>query len=146
MLVSLIRFFLGFVAAVLVAGVVQVAFVAGTDVLSGARLQGLGLLVLLAATQSAVFSAPFAILAAMVAASQPIRSLVYFAAVGLAIGLAGFVAQYVGEAGPETILNRYALAAYVVSGLAAGLAYWYVAVPKRRPGRRKLKSRLSSIG
>ncbi len=136
MLVSLIRFILGFVAAVLVAGAVQVAFVAGADLMAGAsasRLESLGLLVLLAATQSAVFSAPFAILAAVVAASQPVRSALYFAAVGLAIALAGFFAQYAGEAGPDTILNRYALTAYVASGIAAGLAYWYVAVPKKRP-------------
>jgi hypothetical protein len=135
MLVSLIRFLLGFLAAVLVAGVVQVLFVAGDDLaggLSGSHLESLGLLVLLAATQSAVFSAPFAILAAVVASWQPIRSVLYFAAAGIAIALAGFFAQYVGEAGPETILNRYALAAYAVSGLAAGLAYWYVAVPKKR--------------
>lgn len=136
MLISLIRFILGFLAAVLVAGVVQVAFVAGADLLGGAsvsRLEGLGLLALLAATQSAVFSAPFAILAAVVASWQPIRSVLYFVAAGVAIGLAGFFAQYVGEAGPETILNRYALAAYVASGLLAGLTYWYVAVPKKRP-------------
>jgi len=134
MLVSLIRFVLGFVAAVLVAGAVQVAFVAGADLMAGAsasRLESLGLLVLLAATQSAVFSAPFAILAAVVARAQAIRSVVYFAAIGVAIALAGFFAQYVGEAGPQTILNRYALAAYVASGITAGLAYWYVAVPKR---------------
>ena len=135
MLVSLIRFILGFVAAMLVAGAVQVAFVAGADLLggaSGARLESLGLLVLLAATQSAVFSAPFAILGAVVAFWQPIRSVLYFAVIGIAIALAGFFAQYVGEAGPETILNRYALAAYVASGFAAGLTYWYVAVPKMR--------------
>jgi hypothetical protein len=36
MLVSLIRFILGFVAAVLVAGAVQVAFVAGGDLWAGA--------------------------------------------------------------------------------------------------------------
>lgn len=136
MLVSLIRFILGFIAAVLVAGAVQVGFVSGGDLVSGAsvsRLESLGLLVLLAATQSAVFSAPFAILAAVVAAAQAVRSVLYFAAVGLAIALAGFFAQYVGEAGPDTILNRYALTAYAVSGIIAGLAYWYVAVPKQRP-------------
>ena len=135
MLVSLIRFVLGFVAAVLVAGAVQVAFVAGADLMAGAstsRLESLGLLVLLAATQSAVFSAPFAVLAAVVAGSQRLRSALYYAAVGIAIAIAGFFAQYVGEAGPGTILNRYALAAYVASGLAAGLSYWYVAVPKQR--------------
>lgn len=135
MLVALVRFLFGFVAAMLVAGAVQVLFVAGSDLLHGmptSRLESLGLLMLLAATQSAVFSAPFAILAAAVAAWLSLRSVLFFAAAGTGIGLAGFFAQYAGEAGPETILNRYALAAYLASGLAGGLAYGYVAVPKHR--------------
>jgi hypothetical protein len=139
MLVALIRFIFGFVAAVLVAGLVQVLFVAGGDLLQGAapwsRLESLGLLALLAATQSAVFSVPFAVLAAVVAAWLSIRSVLFFAAAGLAIGLAGFLAQYAGEAGSETILNRYALTAYLASGFGAGLMYWYVAVPKRPRGK-----------
>jgi hypothetical protein len=135
MLVALIRILCGFVAAALVAGLVQVLFVAGADVggLSSGRLESLGLLVLLAATLSAIFAAPFALLATGFAAWQQIRSPLFFVGAGLAIGLAGFFTQYVGEAGPQTILNRYALAAYVCSGFAAGLTYWYVAVPKKRP-------------
>lgn len=134
MLVALIRFIFGFIAAVLVAGLVQVLFVAGGDLLQGmpaGRLESLGLLALLAATQSAVFSLPFAVLAAVVAAWLSIRSVLFSVAAGLAIGLAGFLAQYAGEVGPETILNRYALTAYLVSGFAAGFVYWYVAVPKK---------------
>jgi hypothetical protein len=137
MIVTLIRIFFGFVAAALVAGLVQVLFVAGADIgeLSSGRLESLGLLVLLAATLSAVFATPFALLAAGFAAWQQIRSPLFFVGAGLAIGLAGFFTQYVGEAGPQTILNRYALAAYAASGLAAGLIYWYVAVPKKRPSK-----------
>jgi hypothetical protein len=134
MIVALIRILFGFVAAALVAGLVQVLFVAGADVggLSSGRLESLGLLVLLAATLSAVFAAPFALLAAGFAGWQNVRSPLFFIGAGLAIGLAGFFTQYVGEAGPQTILNRYALVAYVCSGFAAGLIYWYVAVPKKR--------------
>lgn len=135
MLVSLIRIIFGFLAAALAAGLVQVLFVAGDELLAGvsaARLQSLGLLMLLAATQSAVFAAPFAFLAAAVAAWQPIRSALFFVAVGIAIALAGFFAQYAAEAGPHTILNRYAFAAYAASGLAGGLVYWLVAVQKQR--------------
>lgn len=137
MFVALIRFILGFAAAVLVAGAVQVLFVAGGDLIQGAsgRLEGIGLLMLLAATQSAVFSGPFAVLAALIAGWLSIRSVLFFAGAGIAIALAGVLAQYAGEVGPETILNRYALAAYVASGFAAGLAYWYAAVPKKRPSK-----------
>ena len=133
MFVALIRFILGFVAAVLVAGVVQVAFVAGGDLIRApvSTVENLSLLALLAATQSAVFSAPFAVLAVVAAAWLPTRSILYFGAVGLLIAAAGFFAQHVGEAGPTTILNRYALTAYLTSGLLGGLAYWFVAVPKK---------------
>lgn len=134
MFVALIRFIFGFVTAVIAAGVVQVAFVAGGDIIRAPinAVESLGLLVLLAATQSAVFSAPFAVLAVLAAAWLPTRSILYFGAVGLLIAAAGFLAQYVGEAGPTTILNRYALTAYLTSGLLGGLAYWFVAVPKKR--------------
>ena len=129
--VKIFKFLLGFTAAALVAGAVQALFVTGADalVLDSARLESLGLLTLLAATQSAVFAAPFAILAVLVAAWLPIRSRVYYAACGVIIALAGFSAQYVSEAGAQTIYNSYALTAYVVSGLAAGLVYVLVAAP-----------------
>lgn len=137
MLVAIVRFILGFTAAVLAAGAVQVLFVAGYDDLLGggavARAESLGLLVLLAATQTAVFAAPFALLAAAVAAWQPIRSRLFFVAAGLAIALAGFYAQHVGESGDQTIFNRYALAAYATSGLVAGFVYWLVGVQKSAP-------------
>lgn len=134
MFVALVRFVFGFVAAVLIAGAVQVLFVAGNDLVRGSagNLTSLGLLVLLAATQSAVFAAPFAVLAAIFAGWMPIRSVLYYVGIGLVIALAGFLAQYVGEAGSGTILNRYALSAYLVSGFTGGFAYWYIAVPKKR--------------
>lgn len=135
MFVSIVRFILGFAAAVLAAGLVQVLFVAGYDDLIGggavSRFESLGLLVLLAATQTAVFATPFALLGAVVAAWRPIRSRLLFGAAGLAIGLAGFYAQHISEQGAEAILNRYALAAYAASGLVGGLVYWLVGVPKR---------------
>lgn len=131
--VAILRFTLGFVAAALTAGAVQALFVTGADLLAldGARLESLGFLALLAATQSAVFALPFAVLAAFVAAWLPIRSRLFFVASGVLIALAGFSAQYVSEAGAQTIYNSYALAAYVTSGLAAGLMYVLVAVPKK---------------
>ena len=135
MFVGIVRFVLGFIAAVLTAGLVQVLFVAGLDgVRTGGpvSIESMGLLILLAATQSAVFAAPFAALAALVAAWLPTRSRLYFLAAGLLIGLGGFFAQHVGESGPSTILNRYALTAYAVSGLAAGFVYWLAGVPKGR--------------
>lgn len=135
---GIFRFVLGFAAAALTAGLVQALFVVGADglMLDSAQLERLGLLTLLAATQSAVFAAPFAVLVVLVAAWLPIRSGLYFVTCGLLIALAGFSAQYVSEAGTQTIYNSYALAAYVVSGLAAGAAYALVANTNSR-GRQK---------
>lgn len=134
MLVALIRSLFGFIAAVLAAGLVQVLFVAAPDLaaMTADRAQALGLLILLAATQSAVFALPFVVLAFAFAAWAGIRSRLYFLAVAIAIAGGGFLAQYAGEGGQATILNRYAFAAYLCSGLAAGLVYTFLAAPKAR--------------
>lgn len=133
MFVAIVRFILGFIAAVFVAGLVQVLFVAGLDGIRSGFVESFGLLALLAATQSAVFAFPFAVLAVVVAAGLGVRGLWFYAGCGLLIGLGGFFAQHVGESGPLTIFNRYALAAYAVSGLAAGLVYWLAGVAKAVP-------------
>ena len=52
---------------------------------------------------------------------QPIRSRLYFAAVGLLIGLAGFLAQYVGEAGPETRVPPVALSRMTSGGVTTAI-------------------------
>lgn len=132
-----LRIMFGFVAAALVAGLVQVLFVAGEEIpgLSTARLESLGLLMLLAAAQSAVFAAPLALPVAVLAARRPIRSLVFFLGVGLVLAAAGFFAQQAGDGGGLALLNRYVLAAYLSSGLLGGLAYWFLAVPKRPASR-----------
>lgn len=131
-----LRIMFGFVAAALVAGLVQVLFVAGEEIpgLSTARLESLGLLMLLAAAQSAVFAAPLAVPVTVLAARRPIRSLVFFLGVGLVLAAAGFFAQQ-ADGGGLALLNRYVLAAYLSSGLLGGLAYWFLAVPKRPASR-----------
>lgn len=133
MIAATLRIMFGLVAAALVAGLVQVLFVAGGEIpgLSAARLESLGLLMLLAAIQSAVFASPFVLVAAILATRRPIRSLALFLAAGAALAAAGFFVQQAGEGGGLAALNRYALAAYLASGLAGGLAFWFVAVPKK---------------
>ncbi len=135
MLVALIRILFGFVAATLVAGLVQVLFVAGADIggLSSGRLESLGLLVLLAATLSAVFAAPFALLAAGFAAWQQVRSPLFFIGAGLAIGLAGFFTQYVGRQDLKPFSTSTRLRLTSARAFSAGLVYWFIAVPKKRP-------------
>ena len=81
----------------------------------------------MAATHSAVFSAPFALVAAAIGEWQSIRSWVYYALAGIAISIAGFIALYSGEtSGPNSIVNQYATIAYLCSGLVGGWVYWLV--------------------
>ena len=124
------RVLVGFALACLVGAVVQLAFATPNDVLTDDtdRLSWSGEQILLAATHSAVFSAPFALVAAAIGEWQSIRSWVYYALSGIAIAIAGFIALYSGEttSGPNSIVNNYALAAYLCSGLVGGLAYWLV--------------------
>lgn len=137
MLLSVLRIVLGFVLACLAAGLVQALFVITPVEIAGdfgERIGAAGMLALIAATQAALFSIPFAALAIAIVECQGIRAPLAYAAVGAAIGASGFLVQAAGEAGGVTILNTYALAAYLAAGVAGGLVYW--AVSGRRAGRR----------
>ena len=130
MIISVFRVLVGFVLACLVGALVQLAFATPNDVLTddADRLSWTGEHMLLIATHSAVFSAPFALVAAAIGEWQSIRSWVYYALSGIAIAIAGFIALYSGETttGANTIVNNYALATYLCAGLVGGLAYWLV--------------------
>lgn len=124
---TLVRVIFGFAVASVAAGLTQALFVtAPTDI--SANPQGTGTLALLAATHSAIFAAPFVLVACVLGEWQNIRSVVFYTLAGVAIGLAGFLAQYSAEAvGQPTIVNNYALKAYLTAGFFAGLAYWLFA-------------------
>jgi hypothetical protein len=135
MIGSILRVLFGFVLACLAAGLMQVMFVMpptelaalSDDKLMG-ELETIGMLSLAAGTQAAVFSAPFALVGLLIGEWQRLRGWLYYTLVGMLIAGAGFLAQSVSEsAGQPTIVNTYALAAFLASGLFAGLAYWSVA-------------------
>lgn len=129
------RVLAGFIVSCLVAGLVTVAFVitpAEFAALSGPalmdRLSTFGMLALLAATHSAIFAAPFALIAAVIGEWQSIRNPMYYAVAGVLIALGGFAAQYSSETGAAaSIANNYALKAFLTAGFFAGLSYWIVA-------------------
>lgn len=132
---TLARILAGFLLACFVAGLVQVLYVwtpaelasvptAAFPAKAGSTLE----LALLAATHSAIFGAAFALIAAGIAEWLSLRSIGYFLFAGTAIALLGFTAQYASEvSGQPTILNNYALQAYLTAGFFAGLAYWLAA-------------------
>jgi hypothetical protein len=133
MLLRILRVLFGFLVACLAAGLTIVLFVytpaeLATSDIGGDRWAEAGLLALAAATHSAIFAAPFALIAAVIAEWRAVRSWTYYALAGIVITAIGFLAQYSSEAsGDISIFNNYATLAFLATGFAAGLAYWLVA-------------------
>lgn len=128
MIGSLFRVVLGFVLACLTAGIVKVLFaLTPSDVFGGDsdNLSNAMHLATLAATHSAVFAAPFALVAAAIGEWQGLRNWTYYALVGIGIAIAGFIAQYQGESATDpTIANNYAFTTFITAGFLAGFVYW----------------------
>lgn len=133
MLGRLLRILLGYFAACLAAGATQTAFATfDLSVLSAGgwaqNAGGIVNLILVAARLSAIFAAPFAFVAICLAYYQDLRGWPYFALVGLAIAAGGFlVLSSADMPGEPTIVNPYALKAYLASGFIGGFVYWLVA-------------------
>jgi hypothetical protein len=133
-MITLLRILFGFIIACLVAGVTTVSFVVTPAELANLppavqpeRLANAGVLALLAATHSAIFSFPFALLVVAVGEIWRVRSLLYYVLAGFIIALGGFLAEFLNEvAGQPSILNNYALAAFAAVGVLSGFAYWLV--------------------
>lgn len=129
------RVFAGFLLACIAAGLVQVLFVDTPRQLASVPASDLAghagttlELTLLTATHFAIFSSAFALIAAGIAEWLGLRSPSYWLAAGTAIALLGFIAQYASEVGGQpSILNNYALQAYLTAGFFGGLVYWLVA-------------------
>jgi hypothetical protein len=149
MIGGLLRILFGFTVACLVAGAATVAFViTPLDIatlpaeLRPERLSSAGTLSLLAATHSAIFSFPFALIAGIIAERRSIRSWIYYAIIGILIAFAGFGAEYLNEVGGQpSIVNTYAARAFLAVGFLGGIAYWLVA--GRRAGGRRGDERLA---
>lgn len=132
MISGMLRVIIGFVFACLAAGFTMVLFVytpleLATELI-GERLSEAALLSLAAGTHSAVFAAPFALIGAGFGEWQRIGSWLYYVLVGIAIAGVGFLAQFWTEAtGEASIVNSYAVTAFIVTGFVAGIVYWLFA-------------------
>ena len=113
MIAALIRILFGFLLACLTAAFITVCFViTPADIMAAStserlvELANLALLSLVTATQYVIFSAPFALIAILIAAINRIRDWIYYAIAGNAIALLGFITHYFSESssGP-TIVN-----------------------------------------
>lgn len=127
----LLRVIIGFLLTSLAAGAVQVLFAVTPSELIDAGHeywnQG-GVWVLEAATILGIFAAPFAFLSAIISEWQGIRSFAYHGFVGIAVAVAGFALISTGEsADAPSIVNSYAMAAFLTTGLVGGFVYWLFA-------------------
>lgn len=125
-----IRVLFGFIIACLAAGVALVLFVhtpAEFPEWPADRFAETGWLALAVGTQAAIFAAPFAFIGTVYSEWRGISSATYSVVLGILIALLGFAVQYSGETGgPETIVNFYAIIAFVVTGFVGGIVYWFL--------------------
>jgi hypothetical protein len=152
---TLARVAFGFALASLAAGLVTVLFVnTPTDVLAQpvSRLPRTAdetfELAMLTATHAAIFGIVFTLIVATIGEIFSIRSLVFYLFGGIVIALLGFAAQYASEVpGEPTILNNYALKAFLTTGFFAGFVYWLAAgqFAGRPPERAKKTAEAASF-
>ena len=131
MLLRILLILAGYVAACIAFAFVLVAFVFTPADLAGGeadRFSMAGFQLLASSIQVLIFAAPLALVAAAMAEWRGIGDWIFYALVGLMIAGVGFLAQYVSELqGAPTIVNNYALTAFMTGGFIAGLVYWLVA-------------------
>jgi hypothetical protein len=128
---AMLRSVLGFVVACFAASATMVSFVMTPAEIAGgdsSRLPAAGVLMLLSAIDSARFAALFALAAVLIGERRSIRSWAYYALAGIAIALAGFLAQYANTAGGQlNPVDSYALIAFLTAGVVGGIVYWLCA-------------------
>lgn len=139
---TLLRNLFGFALAVLAAGATEVLFALppvgmarGSLEAMAAWLPEAAVLTLAAATHSAIFSCLFALVAILIGEWLGRRQWTFYVLTGIMIGLGGFLSEYAAEnASQPTIVNNYALTAFVTAGAVGGLVFWLIA--GRFAGRR----------
>jgi len=132
---TLARVLFGFVLASLAAGLVTVLFVTTPVEVLNEPFERLPKtasetfdLALLAATHLGIFASVFVIIVALLSEVFSVRSLTFYLFAGVAIAMLGFTAQYQSEvAGQPTILNNYAIKAFLTIGFFGGFFYWLAA-------------------
>ena len=131
MLRRILRVLFGFVLACLAAAATTVVFadIQELKTLSEAASQELlsttGIRILFSAVQGAIFAAPIAFVGILIGEWRHIRSWTYYTLLALVIALLGFLAWSTSEGFNEpTIVNNYAMTAFLTTGFVGGLFYW----------------------
>jgi hypothetical protein len=125
----------GFLIACLAAALTTLLFVVTPTELigwmslddGGERFSRFGLLWLAASTQSVLFSAPFALVAVIIAEWLVQRDWIYYANTGLLIAVLGFLVQWASEPSGQNwsvVNSSYPLVAFLATGFVGGFVYW----------------------
>lgn len=129
------RVLFGFLIACIAAALTTLLFVVTPGELvgwmslddGGERFARFGLLWLAASTQNVLFSAPFALVAVIVAEWLGQRDWIYYANAGLIIAVLGFLAQWASEPTGQNwsvVNSSYPLVAFLATGFVGGFVYW----------------------
>jgi hypothetical protein len=132
MFVRVIRVLIGFALASLAAAVTLVLFVYAPAEwaslpadLSGERLSEAGFFALVVTPHIAVYAALPVLAGVIFAEARKIAGCTFYALAGIGTAAAGFLVFHLSEAPDQaTILQNYALIAFLTAGLVGGLAYW----------------------
>ncbi len=129
-----IRALIGFILACPAAAATLVLFVytpaelaslpsdIGTD-----RVSEAGLFALAVTPHVVLFAALPALIGLVFAERNDIAGLPFYLVLGVAIAVLGFLTQHFSEApGQATILQNYALIAFLTAGAVAGFVYWLI--------------------
>jgi hypothetical protein len=129
MLWPALRIAAGFAAASLAAGAAQTLFVIdpGQIFASAEGAAAVGLLITMAATQTATFALPFALIALVLSEVFALKGWLTYVSWGVLIALSGFATVMAGDGEVLSFGNAYALWAFLISGAVAGWVYWAVA-------------------
>jgi hypothetical protein len=139
---SVLRIVSGYAVACLAAGATLTAFVVEPGVYTQAPETAAagGLLIAMAATQTAIFALPFAAIGVPLSEWFRWRGWLTYVLLGTGISMTAYGVAIVGEAGRATLWNDYAFKAFLAAGVTGGLSYWLVAGRNAGgPGSRRLQ-------
>ena len=143
MLLRALRVLMGYLLACIAFALVLVAFVFTPGEFASLpadavteRLAMAGFQLLASFIQVVIFAAPAALVAAGIAEWRHVSAWFYYVVMALLIAGIGFLAQYASELqGAPTIVNGYAVVAFLAGGISAGLVYWLAVARRPAPGK-----------